>query len=83
MGGKTYSMSKSKADDDAAASYAATQARLGQIQKHFAVVQNGGRLKGKVCILTGVGSPKGIGRASAVLFAREGPSCARRLRSQG
>jgi NAD(P)-dependent dehydrogenase (short-subunit alcohol dehydrogenase family) len=30
----------------------------------------GGRLQGKVCIITGSGS--GIGRASALMFAREG-----------
>jgi NAD(P)-dependent dehydrogenase (short-subunit alcohol dehydrogenase family) len=29
-------------------------------------------LKGKVCVVTGVGSLKGIGRASAILFAHEG-----------
>lgn len=33
-----------------------------------------GRFAGKVAILTGVGSLKGIGRATAVLLAREGAS---------
>lgn len=69
MSRKEYSKG-AKSDDSAA--YEATQSRLSQIQRHFTAVQDGGRLKDKVCILTGVGSVKGIGRASALLFAKEG-----------
>ena len=53
---KAYSKS-GKPDESKAQE--ATQARLAQIQRHFSDVVVGGRLKGKVCILTGVGSPKG------------------------
>ncbi|EJU04055.1 NADP-binding protein [Dacryopinax primogenitus] len=47
-----------------------TQARLAHIQAHFLTREP--KLQGKVCVITGVGSVKGIGRASAFLFAREG-----------
>ncbi|KAM0751016.1 NAD-binding protein [Meredithblackwellia eburnea MCA 4105] len=46
--------------------------RLQFIQRHFNDNKGSGRMKGKVCIVTGVGSEKGIGRASAIAYAREG-----------
>lgn len=52
--------------------YKKTLARLEKIQTHLETTPRGSRLKGKVCIITGVGSLKGIGRASAILFAHEG-----------
>ncbi|SCV73629.1 BQ2448_6059 [Microbotryum intermedium] len=54
------------------AAQARTLARLSQIQDQFNSTPGSGRFKSKVAILTGVGSEKGIGRASAVLLAREG-----------
>ncbi|KZT52275.1 NAD(P)-binding protein [Calocera cornea HHB12733] len=57
--------------DDGAAAFSKTQRRLASIQKHFAEAPRGDKLKGKVCVITGVGSMKGIGRASAFLYARE------------
>ncbi|GAA96076.1 uncharacterized protein L969DRAFT_87208 [Mixia osmundae IAM 14324] len=50
----------------------ATLARIQKIQSHLQTAPQGIRLKDKVCILTGVGSERGIGRASALLFAHEG-----------
>ncbi|KAK0223011.1 hypothetical protein IW262DRAFT_1268391 [Armillaria fumosa] len=47
-------------------------ARLDSIRSQFAQTPRAGKLKNKVCIVTGVGSLKGIGRASALLFAHEG-----------
>ena len=38
-----------------------TRARIQQIQSHLSKAHRGSRLKGKVCIITGVGSMKGIG----------------------
>lgn len=38
-----------------------TVARLAQIQSQLAEGPRGGKLNGKVCIITGVGSLKGIG----------------------
>ncbi|KAJ7924928.1 hypothetical protein B0H13DRAFT_1976758 [Mycena leptocephala] len=52
--------------------YENTKARIQKIQSHLASSPRGTRLKDKVCIITGVGSVKGIGRASALLFAHEG-----------
>ncbi|KAJ8596610.1 NAD(P)-binding protein [Rhizopogon salebrosus TDB-379] len=49
-----------------------TLVRIGQIQSHLSNSPRGQRLKGKTCIVTGVGSLHGIGRASALLFAHEG-----------
>ncbi|KAI0344740.1 3-oxoacyl-reductase [Trametopsis cervina] len=49
-----------------------TLARLKSIQGHLDKTPRSGRLHGKVCIITGVGSLKGIGRASALLFAHAG-----------
>ncbi|TFK26487.1 3-oxoacyl-reductase [Coprinopsis marcescibilis] len=51
--------------------YKNTLARIEQIQAQFKAPGNG-KLKGKVAVITGVGSLKGIGRATAILFAREG-----------
>ncbi|KAL1743501.1 hypothetical protein HDZ31DRAFT_40770 [Schizophyllum fasciatum] len=58
--------------DDGELHYKRTVARIRSIQTHLEREPRGGKLKGKVCIVTGVGSLKGIGRASAVRFAHEG-----------
>ncbi|KAH7874693.1 uncharacterized protein C8R40DRAFT_1107589 [Lentinula edodes] len=47
-------------------------ARIQQVQMHLDSTPRGIRMKGKVCIITGAGSLKGIGRATAFLFAHEG-----------
>lgn len=52
--------------------YKRTVARLQRIQGHLATTPRAGRLAGKVCIVTGVGSLKGIGRATSILFAHQG-----------
>ncbi|KAH7924603.1 NAD(P)-binding protein [Leucogyrophana mollusca] len=52
--------------------YQRTLTRVNQIQSHLSNSPRGQRLKGKTCIITGVGSLHGIGRASAILFAHEG-----------
>ncbi|KIJ51436.1 hypothetical protein M422DRAFT_158636 [Sphaerobolus stellatus SS14] len=52
--------------------YKKTVARLDKIQNHLKTAPRTGRVKGKVCIITGVGSLKGIGRATALLYAHEG-----------
>ncbi|KAH9831269.1 uncharacterized protein C8Q71DRAFT_783530 [Rhodofomes roseus] len=49
-----------------------TAARLEQIQTQLKAKPRGYRLKGKVGIITGVGSMVGIGRAAALQFAHEG-----------
>lgn len=49
-----------------------TAARLEQIQAQLDTTPRGTRLKDKVCVVTGVGSMIGIGRASALTFAHEG-----------
>jgi len=56
----------------AEAAYAKTAARLQHISGHLARTPRGSQLSGKVCIITGVGSLKGIGRATAMLYAHEG-----------
>ncbi|KAJ7901952.1 hypothetical protein B0H14DRAFT_2669234 [Mycena olivaceomarginata] len=67
------SYNKTKAPQQAAQEfYENTKARIQKIQSHLASSPRGIRLKDKVCIITGVGSLKGIGRASALLFAHEG-----------
>ncbi|KAF8161198.1 hypothetical protein B0H34DRAFT_781794 [Crassisporium funariophilum] len=52
--------------------YATTTARIQKIQAQLENSARGDKLKGRVCIITGVGSLKGIGRAAAILFAHEG-----------
>ncbi|KAA1472842.1 sex determination protein tasselseed-2 [Dentipellis sp. KUC8613] len=52
--------------------YKRTLARIQKIQSHLSESPRGGSLKDKVCVITGAGSLKGIGRASALLFAHEG-----------
>lgn len=49
-----------------------TVERLQAIQSQLSSTPRAGKLKGKVCIITGVGSMKGIGRASAFAFAHQG-----------
>ncbi|CEQ40206.1 SPOSA6832_01794, partial [Sporobolomyces salmonicolor] len=55
-----------------AAAQPRTLARLAQVKHHFDSAKGSQRFGGKVAILTGVGSEKGIGRATATLLAREG-----------
>jgi hypothetical protein len=52
------------------AAWKRTVARLTKIQSHLATAPRGGKLKDKVCIVTGVGSLKGIGCAAPLLHAR-------------
>ncbi|KAG8784830.1 hypothetical protein FRC12_018247 [Ceratobasidium sp. 428] len=49
-----------------------TVERLQAIQSQLSTAPRAGKLKGKVCIITGVGSLKGIGRATAFAFAHQG-----------
>ncbi|PPQ93720.1 hypothetical protein CVT25_013060 [Psilocybe cyanescens] len=51
---------------------AITTARIQQIQSQLDNAPRTGKLKEKVCIVTGVGSLLGIGRAAALTFAHEG-----------
>lgn len=46
--------------------------RLQAIQSQLTTAPRAGKLKGKVCVITGVGSMKGIGRATAFSFAHQG-----------
>jgi len=59
-GGYEGTRQKSQADDDF---YEKTAARIKKIQDHFVEAPRTGAVKGKVCIVTGVGSLKGIGCA--------------------
>lgn len=52
--------------------YRKTVERIERIQTHLSRSPRGMKLKGKVCIITGVGSLKGIGRATSLLYAHEG-----------
>ncbi len=69
----SYEMSDAK---KAAMKKAAEQtlARVTAIRKHLDTAPRGGRLQGKVAIVTGANSLTGIGRATARLFAHEGGS---------
>ncbi|KAI0358749.1 NAD-P-binding protein [Trametes cingulata] len=49
-----------------------TLARLDSIKSHLQSAPRSSRLKGKVCVITGAGSLRGIGRATAIRFAHEG-----------
>ncbi|KAI9442202.1 sex determination protein tasselseed-2 [Lactarius indigo] len=53
-------------------SYSRAVSRLVEIQTRLATAPRTGKLSGKVAVITGVGSLKGIGRAAALLFAHEG-----------
>lgn len=61
-----------KSNSGAEEHYERTKARIEKIQSHFANGARGTRMQDKVCIITGVGSLKGIGRATALLYAHEG-----------
>ncbi|ORY83522.1 hypothetical protein BCR35DRAFT_290529 [Leucosporidium creatinivorum] len=65
-------MSQPKTSEALQAAQKRTLARLSKIQQQFNSTKGSGRFANKVGILTGVGSEKGIGRATAVLLAREG-----------
>ncbi|KAG8905890.1 hypothetical protein FRB99_008031 [Tulasnella sp. 403] len=49
-----------------------TVARLRALQEQLSHKPKGNKLAGKVCIITGVGSKRGIGRAAAFAYAHEG-----------
>jgi hypothetical protein len=75
--------------------YATTKARIEKIQSQLDNSARGDKLRGKVCIITGVGSLKGIGyvesiglfhlisifcrRATSILFAHEGQNTVRNV----
>src|SRR5258708_8013285 len=42
------------------------------MQRKEGIQVNGNRFEGKVALVTGAGSPRGIGRATALALAREG-----------
>ncbi|KAJ7647217.1 hypothetical protein FB45DRAFT_192333 [Roridomyces roridus] len=63
---------KKPQNQDPKVHYENTKARIQKIQSHLDTSPRSFRLKDKVIIITGVGSLKGIGRASALLFAHEG-----------
>ncbi|KAM0789973.1 hypothetical protein ACM66B_005306 [Microbotryomycetes sp. NB124-2] len=65
-------MSKPVSSDALRAAQERTLNRLNQIQQQFESQKSANRFNGKVAILTGVGSLKGIGRATARVLAREG-----------
>lgn len=46
--------------------YATTKARIEKIQSQLDNAARGDKLKGKVCIITGAGSLKGIGYAASL-----------------
>ncbi|KAG9002233.1 hypothetical protein FRB94_004048 [Tulasnella sp. JGI-2019a] len=52
--------------------YARTKKRLESLQNQLTRRAKGDKLSGKVCVVTGVGSLKGIGRAAAFAYAHEG-----------
>ncbi|KAG8936814.1 hypothetical protein FRC02_011393 [Tulasnella sp. 418] len=68
----TSDYGKTKISEDVKGRYERTLQRLNAIQQQLQVKPKGTKLFGKVCIITGVASPKGIGRASAFAFAHEG-----------
>ena len=55
---------KSRSHQKTAEYYATTKARIGKIQSQLDNAARGDKLRGKVCIITGAGSLKGIGYAS-------------------
>ncbi|PWN25381.1 NAD(P)-binding protein [Jaminaea rosea] len=56
----------------AAKGYESTLRRLEHLQSHLTRRPRSGRVSGYVCIVTGAGSPTGIGRASVLHLAHEG-----------
>ena len=50
-----------KQSESLEAAWKRTVARLASIQSHLDTAPRSGKLKGKVCIITGVGSMKGMG----------------------
>lgn len=64
--------SSSSSDSGAKAAYNKTLERLSHIQSHLTRAPRASRLGDKVCIVTGVGSLTGIGRATVLHLAHEG-----------
>lgn len=57
----TTNMSQPKTSDALLEAQKRTLARLSKIQEQFNTIKGSGRFAGRVAILTGVGSEKGIG----------------------
>ena len=66
-GGYKYVDVRAKASGSSEEFYQRTLARLQKIQNHLDETPRCGRLKGKVCVITGVGSLKGIGSEANTL----------------
>ncbi|BGP17923.1 hypothetical protein JCM10213_003931 [Rhodosporidiobolus nylandii] len=58
--------------DALAAAQSRTLHRLSQVKAHFEQTKGSGRFQTRVAVITGAGSERGIGRATAKLLAREG-----------
>lgn len=72
---KAYNLADAKTNAvDRQEAYKRTLARLQKIQSHLDTSPRGTRLKDRVCIITGVGSLKGIGYV--VHFDRDCAQCA-------
>lgn len=63
---KKLSYANMGAKTDQQEAYKRTVARLQSIQSHLDIAPRGTRLKDKVCVITGVGSLKGIGYVSTM-----------------
>ncbi|PWN18145.1 NAD(P)-binding protein [Microstroma glucosiphilum] len=66
------SSSSAGSSNSTASPVSSVEARISQLRSHLSHKPRSGRLAGQVCIVTGVGSLTGIGRASVLLFAHEG-----------
>lgn len=65
--GYKYVNLRSKSSGNSDEFYKRTLARLQKIQTHLETAPRAGRLKDKVCIVTGAGSLKGIGCVVRIL----------------
>ncbi|KAL9708909.1 hypothetical protein Ac2012v2_008064 [Leucoagaricus gongylophorus] len=68
----SYDKTRSGVKEGSEDTYKHTLLRIQKIQSHLDTEPRSSKLKDRVCVITGVGSLKGIGRAAALLFAHEG-----------